>query len=143
MGAGVRHSGSSEGAVARQDGRVLLRAVGDVALIGSAADALAAGGGDAWRDAASFLGAADVTFANFEMPLVRSRKLCSIDSTSPIYDSACDLTLSSVACAPGTDPLTSQALRRNLAANVDTFKQVASLCGYIETTENIHAGGLA
>jgi poly-gamma-glutamate capsule biosynthesis protein CapA/YwtB (metallophosphatase superfamily) len=49
----------------------LLRAVGDVALIGCAADALIAGGDDAWRAAAAFLAEADVALANFEMPIVR------------------------------------------------------------------------
>jgi poly-gamma-glutamate capsule biosynthesis protein CapA/YwtB (metallophosphatase superfamily) len=49
----------------------LLRAVGDVALIGCAADALVSGGDDAWRAAAAFLAEADVALANFEMPVVR------------------------------------------------------------------------
>jgi len=58
----------------REDGRgatVVLRAVGDVALIGCAADALISGGDEGWREAAAFLSEADIAFANFEMPLVR------------------------------------------------------------------------
>lgn len=56
----------------RADREVTLRAVGDVALIGSAALALAEGGGPAWHETASYLAAADLTFANLEMPMPRS-----------------------------------------------------------------------
>ncbi len=53
------------------DVRVTLRAVGDVALIAHAADALVNGRNDEWTRTASLLAAADVTFANFEMALPR------------------------------------------------------------------------
>ncbi len=52
-------------------GRVVLRAVGDVALIAHAADALMSGRNEGWERTASMLAAADVTFANFEMALPR------------------------------------------------------------------------
>ncbi|MFH1502470.1 MAG: CapA family protein [Candidatus Eisenbacteria bacterium] len=51
---------------------ILLRAVGDVALIGRAADALADGTDPAWPGTAAFLAEADITFANFEMAIPRS-----------------------------------------------------------------------
>ncbi len=49
--------------------RAILRAVGDVALIAGAAQALIERRSVAWRETASILSAADVTFANFEMAL--------------------------------------------------------------------------
>lgn len=51
---------------------VLLRAVGDVALIGCAADALESNSDSAWKATADFLAEADITFANFEMAIPRS-----------------------------------------------------------------------
>jgi len=51
--------------------RAILRAVGDVALIAGAAQALVEGSSAAWRDTASVLSRADITFANFEMALPR------------------------------------------------------------------------
>lgn len=56
----------------REGRSVSLRAVGDVALIGSAARSLADGGSPAWSETAAFLAAADLTFANLEMPMPRS-----------------------------------------------------------------------
>lgn len=53
-------------------GNIVLRAVGDVALIGRAARALIEGRDPAWNGTASFLAEADVTFANFEMAIPRS-----------------------------------------------------------------------
>ena len=54
------------------DGGVLLRAVGDVALIGGAARALETGGEPAWPATAALLAEADLTFVNLEMPVPRS-----------------------------------------------------------------------
>jgi len=51
--------------------RAILRAVGDVALIAGAAQALIERRSAAWRETASVLGGADITFANFEMALPR------------------------------------------------------------------------
>ena len=53
------------------DGRAILRAVGDVALIAGAAQALVERRSAAWRETASVLSRADITFANFEMALPR------------------------------------------------------------------------
>ena len=53
------------------DGRAILRAVGDVALIARAAQALVERKSAAWRETASVLSRADITFANFEMALPR------------------------------------------------------------------------
>lgn len=57
----------------RHEREVVLRSVGDVALIGTAARALAEGGGPEWVETAAFLAEADLTFANIEMPTPRSR----------------------------------------------------------------------
>jgi len=51
---------------------VLLRAVGDVALVGRAARALVERSSEDWRSTAAFLAEADITFANVEMPIPRS-----------------------------------------------------------------------
>lgn len=48
---------------------VTLRAVGDVALIARAAEALVAGRSTEWDETARVLASADLTFANFEMAL--------------------------------------------------------------------------
>ena len=53
------------------NGRAILRAVGDVALIAGAAQALVERKSAAWRETASVLSRADITFANFEMALPR------------------------------------------------------------------------
>jgi len=50
---------------------VTLRAVGDVALIAHAADALLSGRNKDWERTAALLSSADVTFTNFEMALPR------------------------------------------------------------------------
>jgi poly-gamma-glutamate synthesis protein (capsule biosynthesis protein) len=55
--------------VSDRNRRAILRAVGDVALIAGAAQALIERRSVAWRETASILSAADVTFANFEMAL--------------------------------------------------------------------------
>jgi poly-gamma-glutamate synthesis protein (capsule biosynthesis protein) len=62
---------------------VLLRAVGDVALIGRAARALIEGPGPAWRDAAGFLASADIACANIEMPVPRSPSERTAPDVSP------------------------------------------------------------
>ncbi len=51
--------------------RAILRAVGDVALIAGAAQALIEQKSIAWSETASILSGADITFANFEMALPR------------------------------------------------------------------------
>ena len=51
--------------------RAILRAVGDVALIAGAAQALIERKSAAWPETASVLSGADITFANFEMALPR------------------------------------------------------------------------
>ncbi len=51
--------------------RGILRAVGDVALIAGAAQALIERRSAAWRETAVVLSGADITFANFEMALPR------------------------------------------------------------------------
>ncbi|HYW69012.1 MAG TPA: CapA family protein [bacterium] len=51
---------------------IILRAVGDVALIGCAAEALEKGSDPAWSATAAFLAEADITFANFEMAIPRT-----------------------------------------------------------------------
>jgi poly-gamma-glutamate synthesis protein (capsule biosynthesis protein) len=56
-----------------------LRAVGDVALIGSAARALGGAADADWPATASYLADADVTFVNFEMPIPRT----AVEASSP------------------------------------------------------------
>jgi hypothetical protein len=56
----------------RSEGDVVLRAVGDIALIGRAARALVESSDPSWSATASFLSEADITFANFEMAIPRS-----------------------------------------------------------------------
>lgn len=51
---------------------VILRAVGDVALIGRSARSLIHGSDPTWHRTAEFLADADITFANFEMPIATS-----------------------------------------------------------------------
>ncbi len=53
------------------DGHAILRAVGDVALIARAAQALVERRSVVWRETTSVLSRADLTFANFEMALPR------------------------------------------------------------------------
>ena len=67
---------------AKSDG-VVLRAVGDVALIGCAARSLVEGTDPAWPRTSAFLRSADVTFANFEMPIPRSPVTASAPDVSP------------------------------------------------------------
>ncbi|MCK4511805.1 CapA family protein, partial [bacterium] len=51
---------------------VILRAVGDVALVGRSARSLVQGSDPTWQRTAEFLSDADITFANFEMPIATS-----------------------------------------------------------------------
>lgn len=60
---------------------------------------------NAWTNpaTAAYTGTTSPPTSGGLVPLVRSRKSCSIDSSSPIYHPGCDLTLSSVGCTPGVD----------------------------------------
>jgi poly-gamma-glutamate synthesis protein (capsule biosynthesis protein) len=64
---------------------VLLRAVGDVALVGVAARALANNSELTWPVTASHLAEADITFANLEMPLPRSSLRPARPDVSPDF----------------------------------------------------------
>ena len=63
--------------------RAILRAVGDVALIAGAAQTLIERKSAAWRETASVLGGADITFANFEMALPRGDREWVAADVSP------------------------------------------------------------
>jgi len=72
--------------------RAILRAVGDVALIAGAAQALIERRSAAWRETASVLGGADITFANFEMALPRGdRERVAADVSSDLVGVAAAL----------------------------------------------------
>ncbi len=110
---------------------VLLRAVGDVALIGTAARALESDSDPEWAKTASYLSEADITFVNLEMPI-------PLTATEPAKPGVSD-------DFRGTP----ESLRRFLSAGVDVVSMATNHMmdwgsgALIETIDQLREQGVA